>query len=65
MQPRSREKFCQARSKSPDTGRIGTAYTISLPVPIIVIGLALTVFAARLVLIAVRGNPGSQSLRTD
>jgi hypothetical protein len=44
----------------------GTAYTTSLRVPIIliVIGLALTVFGARLVLIAVRGNRGSRSLRT-
>jgi hypothetical protein len=44
----------------------GTAYTTSLRVPIIliVVGLALTVFGARLVLIAVRGNPGSRSLRT-
>jgi hypothetical protein len=44
----------------------GTAYTTSLRVPIIliVIGLALTVLGARLVLIAVRGNPGSRSLRT-
>jgi hypothetical protein len=45
----------------------GTAYTTSLRVPIIliVIGLALTVFGARLVLIAVRGNRGRPTPRTD
>jgi hypothetical protein len=45
----------------------GTAYTTSLRVPIIliVIGLALTVFGTRLVVIAVRGNRGRPAPRTD
>jgi hypothetical protein len=45
----------------------GTAYTTSLRVPIIliVIGLALTVFGARLALIGVRGNRGRPTPRTD
>jgi hypothetical protein len=45
----------------------GTAYTTSLRVPIIliVIGLALTVFGVRLVLIAVRGNLGRRASSTD
>jgi hypothetical protein len=45
----------------------GTAYTTSLRVPIIliVIGLALTVFAVRLVWIAVRGNRGRPTPRTE
>jgi hypothetical protein len=45
----------------------GTAYTTSLRVPIIliVIGLALAVFGARLVLIGVRANRGRPPPRTD
>ena len=45
----------------------GTAYTTSLRVPIIliVIGLALTVFGARLVWIAVRGHRGSPTPKTE
>jgi hypothetical protein len=45
----------------------GRAYTTSLRVPIIliVIGLALTVFGARLVLVAVRGVPGRATPTVD
>jgi hypothetical protein len=45
----------------------GTAYTTSLRVPIILIaiGLALTVFGARLVLVAVRGVRGSPTPTVD
>ena len=45
----------------------GTAYTTSLRVPIIliVIGLALTVFGARLVLVAVRGVRGKPTPTVD
>jgi hypothetical protein len=45
----------------------GTAYTTSLRVPIIliVIGLALTLFGVRLVLIAVRGTLGRRTPSTD
>jgi hypothetical protein len=45
----------------------GTAYTTSLRVPaiLIVIGLALTVFGARLALVAVRGSRGRPTPRTD
>ena len=45
----------------------GTAYTTSLRVPIIliVIGLALTVFGARLVLVAVRAVRGSPTPTVD
>ena len=43
----------------------GRVFAARVPIVLIVIGLALTVFGARLVLIAARGNRGSPTPRTD